>query len=362
VLRAPVGGLFRHVLDLAGGQIQRGHRVGLVVDALSGGADAEEKLKRLAPALALGLSRVAMTRHLGLSDLGARTHVARRAREVVADVVHGHGAKGGAYARLINIGRGIRVYTPHGGSLHYSWHSGFPYLVAERALIPRSDLILFESDYGRRTFQAKLGNARRIRVVHNGVGAQEFAPVPPVPQARHLVFVGELRTLKGVDVLIEAIAILRQAGRDITAAIVGEGPQRATFEGLVSAHGLRHAIAFLGTRPARSAFALGRILVVPSRAESLPYIVLEAAAAGMPMLATAVGGMAEIFGPDAGALVTPGDANALARAIDLTWVDSQAIAAIAQRLQARVRASFSVDAMTDAVLAAYAEVLEDKRG
>jgi len=58
----------------------------------------------------------------------------------------------------------------------------------------------------------------------------------------------------------------------------------------------------------------------------------------------------------------PGDVNALARAIDLTCVDTQAIAAIAQRLQARVRASFSVDAMTDAVLAAYAEVLEDKRG
>ena len=67
--------------------------------------------------------------------------------------------------------------------------------------------------------------------------------------------------------------------------------------------------------PARDAFALGRLLVAPSRAESLPYIVLEAAAAAVPMITTNVGGIPEIFGPQAAGLVAPGDAAALARAI-----------------------------------------------
>src|SRR5262244_151277 len=94
VLRAPVGGLFRHVLDLARGQIARGHRVGLIADASTGGTQAEAKLAELAPALALGLSRVAMSRQVGLRDLGARAHVAARIAQTNADVVHGHGAKG----------------------------------------------------------------------------------------------------------------------------------------------------------------------------------------------------------------------------------------------------------------------------
>ena len=156
--------------------------------------------------------------------------------------------------------------------------------------------------------------------------------------------------------------MLQQAGRSITASIVGEGPQRSTFETLAKAHGLERAIRFTGAKPARSAFALGRVLVVPSRAESLPYIVLEGAAAGMPIVATAVGGIGEIFGADAGALVPAGDANALARAIDRALEDTQTAATLAQNLQARVRANFSVDVMTEAVLAAYGEALAQPHG
>ena len=233
VMRAPVGGLFRHVVDLARGQIASGHRVGLVADASTGGAQAEATLADLAPELALGLSRVAMSRQLGLRDVTACAHVAARIAEAAADVVHGHGAKGGAYARLARGQRAIRAYTPHGGSLHYDWSSpaGFIYLASERLLMRRTDLFLFESAYGRDVFSAKIGEpGARARVAHNGVTAAEFAPLAADPQATDLVFVGELRVLKGVDVLIEALAMLARDGRRITATIVGEGPDRAAFE------------------------------------------------------------------------------------------------------------------------------------
>ena len=127
-------------------------------------------------------------------------------------MLHGHGAKGGAYARLARAaGSAIRVYTPHGGSLHYGWNSpvGFLYLAAERVLMRRTDLFLFESAYGRDVFHAKVGKPRAlVRVVHNGVTEAEFEPVAPAPEASDLVFVGELRVLKGVDVLLDAIARL----------------------------------------------------------------------------------------------------------------------------------------------------------
>ena len=93
--------------------------------------------------------------------------------------------------------------------------------------------------------------------------------------------------------------------------------------------------------PARQAFALGRVLVVPSRAESLPYVVLEAAAAGMPLIATRVGGIPEIFGPHAGRLVPPDDAAALAAAIAqaLDGPDETAAAAAALARRASRRRS-----------------------
>jgi glycosyltransferase involved in cell wall biosynthesis len=365
VLRAPVGGLFRHVIDLARGQGACGHRIGLVADASTGGAQAETILAQLAPHLALGLTRVAMSRQLGLRDIAARAHVARRAAEVQADVVHGHGAKGGAYARLVTSPRAIRVYTPHGGSLHYAWSSpsGLFYLASEWLLMRRTDLFLFESAYGRDVFEAKLGKPPALaRVVHNGVSGEEFAPISTDAQATDLVFVGELRTLKGVDVLIEAIAMLTRAGKSTTATIVGEGPDRGTFEALARAHGLSRSIRFVGAEPARMSFALGRLLVVPSRAESLPYVVLEGAAAGVPMIATRVGGIAEIFDADASALVPAGDPGALAHAIEDALLDPTAAAGAARRLQARVRAAFSVDVMTHAVLAAYGEALARRHG
>jgi glycosyltransferase involved in cell wall biosynthesis len=363
VLRAPVGGLFRHVLDLARGQIARGHRVGLIADALSGGAQAQAELARLAPALALGLARVAMSRHAGLRDLAACAHVTDRIRQSGADVVHGHGAKGGAYARLAGNDRVLRVYTPHGGSLHYGWRSpaGLIYLATERMLMRRTDLVLFESAYGRDAFRAKIGDcSARARVVHNGVTAGEFVPVDVEREAADLLFVGELRKLKGVDVLIKAAAQLAREGSTISATIVGEGSDRAAFAAEVAALGLGPTVRFAGAKPARAAFALGRLLVVPSRAESLPYIVLEAAAAGMPMIATNVGGIPEIFGPDAGRLAAPDDAAALARAIAAALRDPHACQEVARRLQARVRTLFSADAMTDGVLAAYAEALAQR--
>ncbi len=131
VFRAPVGGLFRHVVDLVRGQAARGHRVGVIADSTTGGERAETTLAALSQSLSLGLTRVPMSRQVGTSDVGAVRHVAARLADTKADVVHGHGAKGGAYARLTR-GSAIRVYTPHGGSLHYGWNSpvGFLYLTA----------------------------------------------------------------------------------------------------------------------------------------------------------------------------------------------------------------------------------------
>src|SRR5207253_10403139 len=114
---------------------------------------------------------------------------------------------------------------------------------------------------------------------------------------------------------------------------------------------------FIAPMAAREAFKLGRLLVAPSRAESLPYIILEAAAAAIPMITTNVGGIPEVFGPQAARLVPPGDAPALAGAIAIALPDPAALHNETLTLRARVQAEFSADVMADAVLAAYGEAL-----
>ena len=363
VLRSPVGGLFRHVLDLSRAQAARGHQVGIVADSSTGGARADAAFAALAPHLALGLTRVPMSRHIGANDVSAHRHVARRAREIDADVLHGHGAKGGAYARLVS-GRAIRVYTPHGGSLHYDRRSpvGFLYLTLEQILMARTELFLFESQYGRDAFTAKIGTPRSVvRVVHNGVTPEEFAEVTPQADATDIVFIGELRMLKGVDVLLNALALLARDGRNVTATIIGDGPDAEAFRAQAGQLGLDKSVRFLAPIPARAGFALGRLMVAPSRAESLPYIILETAAAAVPLITTDVGGIPEVFGPQSQRLVPPADATALARAIQSALSDPAALRNETLTLRARVQAEFSADVMTGRVLAAYEEALAQFR-
>jgi glycosyltransferase involved in cell wall biosynthesis len=354
VFRSPVGGLFRHVVDLANGQIERGHDVGLIADSTTGNALSEAALAALAPKLALGLCRIPIRRNPHLADVAAIWRVARRIHSTGAEIVHGHGAKGGALARLAPAENAIiRAYTPHGGSLH-DGVGGRLHILMERMLMAQGQLYLFESAYSHDIYRRKVGNpAATVNVVHNGIRRDELQAVGIDADASDIVYLGELRALKGVDVLLDALALLRRTGRKVTARLVGDGPDRAEFEAQIAQLELASCVKLCGPLPTRAALALGRVVVLPSRAESFPYVILEAAAAARPLVATNVGDIPKIFGPYADRLVAPGNAEALADAI-LTAIDQPAEAlANANALRSRIETEFSADAMVDAILNSY---------
>ena len=357
VFRAPIGGLFRHVADLVRGQISRGHRVGIIADSITGNTRSDEIFAELAPQLALGLTRIPMSRQLSSLDVPAVLHVTRRLKETGAEVIHGHGAKGGAYARLAMPGRKVvRAYTPHGGSLllRHDNLSGRLYLTLERILLARRALYLFESAYSGEVFRDKIGKPNGIvRIIHNGVSKAEFEPVELAADATDLVFIGEFRPVKGIDVLIDAIAALHQRKHPVTATLVGAGPDEAMLRAQVERLSLQQAVRFASAMPARRALTLGKVMVIPSGAESLPYVVLETAAAGKPLITTSVGGIPEIFGPLSDKLVPAGDPDALANAITCVLSDPAAATAFAHTLRSRVAMFFSEDMMVERILAAY---------
>ena len=361
-LRAPVGGLFRHVLDLAAEQARRGHAVGILADSNAEDRLTSPKFDAIRPLLQLGIERVPMSRKPGLGDYQAYRSVFSHARALNLDVLHGHGAKGGAYARLAS--RALKAqgqqakafYTPHGGSLNFKPGTAEAriFMRVERVLERYTSGLIFESAYAARVYSERVSApAVAQRIVPNGLQPEDFAVTEPVASGTSVLFIGELRAIKGIEFLIDALAELNLQ-RPVTATIVGSGPSTDALKAKVAALGLVERITFTGALPARDAFSLGRVMVVPSLAESFPYVVLEAAAAGLPLISTDVGGIPEIVAGTDTALIPPGSVPALVSALNATLADPEAARAKALRLRANVERKFTVAGMTSDILAFYA--------
>jgi glycosyltransferase involved in cell wall biosynthesis len=363
-VRAPVGGIIRHILDLAKGQADRGHHVGIIADSLTGGERAEAALKEIAPRLKLGVRRIAIHREPHPADILVWAHFMYLIRRLKPDVLHGHGAKAGAFIRLgPHSKRTIRVYTPHGGSLHYPLETlkGAFYSRLERVLMNSTELFLFESAFARDTYQRTIGTPTGlVRCVFNGVTADEFDPIVKADDATDLVYVGEFRHIKGADLLIDAVTRLRADGKQVTLTLAGDGEEIEALKAQVQRHGLSGAARFIGHVKARHGFSRGKLLVVPSRADSMPYVVIEAAAAGIPMIAANVGGIPEIFGTHTEALFAPSSADAMAEAIESALHDPAAADARAKSLRERILMHFSQKAMVEGVLAGYRDAFADR--
>jgi glycosyltransferase involved in cell wall biosynthesis len=293
--------------------------------------------QEIKPRLKLGVHRIAIRRQPLPTDILVWMRFMHLIRRLKPDVLHGHGAKAGAFVRLKAGSKDIiRVYTPHGGSLHYPLNTlkGQIYGRLERVLMSSTDLFLFESTFARNTYQRMIGTPTGlVRCVFNGVTADEFDPVVQAPDATDVVYVGEFRRIKGADLLIDAVARLHADGKPVTLTLAGDGEEIDSLKTQVSKLGLTEAVRFIGHVKARHAFSKGKLLVVPSRGDSMPYVVIEAAAAGISMVAANVGGIPEIFGLNTEALFAPGLVGAMADAIQAALEDPSAAQARAKSLR-----------------------------
>ncbi|MCY0094615.1 glycosyltransferase family 4 protein [Hoeflea ulvae] len=362
--RSPVGGIFRHVRDLAEEHAKAGHQVGILCDSTTGGAYEDALFESIMPNLALGLTRLPMRRSLGFSDITTAVKTFREIKNLQPDVLHGHGAKGGAFVRLVGSrlrvsqSRVARFYSPHGGSLHYDEKTlrGQAYFAIERFLERRTDRLIFVSDYERRTYEKKVGRPRvDWRLIHNGLRAPEFEPVANAAGAVDFLYIGMMRDLKGPDVFIEAIRRAEQlTGKPLRGVMVGDGADKARYQARLDMLGMADRVTMRDAMPARDAFALARTVVVPSRAESMPYIVLEAVAAGKPVISTQVGGIPEILGADFAGFVPRGDTEALAGAMAKDITDPGWLAAAMPEMEA-FRDRFSAQTMAGRMIEVYQE-------
>jgi glycosyltransferase involved in cell wall biosynthesis len=203
--------------------------------------------------------------------------------------------------------------------------------------------------------------AEKIRVIHNGVDVDRFRPIdrgaartitgrPATGRGELLLFVGNLLTTKGVRELFAAFRTLAGERPQLECVIIGEGPESEWLRTQASAAGLSDRLTLQGSVPHAELgpwFSSADLLCLPSYNEGLPNVVLEAMAAGIPVVATHVGGIPEAVGPEAGELCAPRDADALTAALRRVLeqrFDRDAIARLARRFswEANIEATSAV--------------------
>jgi len=271
------------------------------------------------------------------------------------DVVHAHVYS--AALQALAIGRVSRA--PVAVTEHYTGFGRGLITGGERRLarfvFERADVVAPVSHELEGTLREVAPRANMV-VVPNTVDTAAFEPAGERPKAMRLLNVAALAEKKGHRFLLEAVAELP----DATLEIVGDGELRADLEARVRDLGLEDRVTFFGERPKHEVARLMRdagLFVLPSLAENLPVVLIEAMASGLPSVATRVGGVPEMLGSDDGELVAPGDSAALATAIRTAagrHFDGQDMAA-------RARARYSYAAVSRRWSEIYA-ALPSRRG
>ncbi len=302
------GGVWRHLTLLAPVLAGRGMTVRLMLSPLRTDPGFVEDIERLRTAgCTVDLLRMCR-RPAPIADARAVAAVRRVLRSSQPCVLHTHAAKGGLVGRLAALGlRGVRtVHSPH-AFFFEAWPHGVRRRAGaalERLLGRFTDAYVLVSNAEREPAAAECGiPGRRLHVIENGLPASFFSELLPRSAARAelgiadselaIGFVGRLCPQKGVDLLVDAVAAMAGQGesRPLHFHVVGDGPDRAGLEQRAVDLGVSERITWHGhRRDAARLWAAFDLTVFPSRYEALPYALIEALAAGTPVLASDIPG------------------------------------------------------------------------
>jgi glycosyltransferase involved in cell wall biosynthesis len=293
-------------------------------------------------------------------------------------IVHTHTAKAGFLGRLAAVlgpgPRPIIVHTYHGHVLEGYFGPGKSaiYRFLERRLAARSDCLIGVS---RATVddlvRLGVGSREQFRIVPIGLDLERFTQSDEKASAAVRLmcgagnqdilaaYVGRLVPIKRVDQVLRALAEARGQGLPVRLVLAGDGECRQALEALAGQLGIGEAVTFLGYVSDPSSIVAGADLaILASDNEGTPVALIEAAAGGVPAVATAVGGVPEVVVPGAGMLVPPGDHTALGAALCRCARDESLRARMGARAREHVLSHYSIDRLLRDVEDLYAELLD----
>jgi len=364
VLGTSIGGTARHVRMLAAGCAARGVRA-----EVFGPAQTDRDVAFGAGPAGVGFTAVEIADRPWLPrDLAAIRRLRRLFRAWQPDVVHAHGLRAGALAAI------AVAFTRPGPPLIVTAHNAPPaggmtgatYRVLELIVARNADSVLCVSA----DLENRMRAAGARRVAHAIVPAVGAAPTPDVsaetrtairiefgadPGQPVVLAAGRLAAQKGFGLLLEAAARWGDIRPEPLLVIAGQGPLAAELESRAAALGL--TVRFVGHRSDVSALlAAADVFVLPSAWEGQSLILQEALRAGVPIVATRVGGNPEVAGQDAAILVPPGDARRLADAVRAVLGDPALATRLREAAADRAHALPGEDEAVTAALAEYRHV------
>lgn len=371
VMECTIGGTRRHLVDVARGQKDRGMDVHVVASTLRD-PDFPADLDALEQE-GVRVVRLNMVREV--KPAVDRQHLATlkaTLRQVRPDIVHTHSSKAGVLGRQASMATkiGRRVHSPHTFAFLFKalfgWHKRFVYQAIEGHFAYRSQAIIAVSESEARSFASSWAvPSKRIRVVPNGIDPTRFQGAEAVdlaelgldPGRPTALMVGLVYAAKGQDLALEALA--RPGLEELQLVCAGPG-DLTDVQAQAQALGVAERVRFLGARrDVPSLLAACDFLALPSRWEGMPYVVLEAMAAGRAVLATPVNGAVDaIQDPSTGVLCAGIDADSVAAGMRRMLEAGKAgRAAMGAAGAAWLEGRYTVPAMLDGLQAVYEDVL-----
>jgi glycosyltransferase involved in cell wall biosynthesis len=348
-----IGGGERHLADLANALANRGHEV---FAALSPASPLREKLSALPPP---NIIELPMRNSL---NLASAMKLSRYVRENTIQVVHAHVARDYPLAALVTGRANARLVLTR--------HVLFPLNPIHRLTLRRTARVIAVSQAVADALRTQaIFPPEIVKVIHNGIDIDRFTSgresIHRKAGKRRVGTIGHLAPIKGHDDFIRAAAIVCSKRDDVEFIIAGEdksrtGENRRSLEGLIGKLGLKQRIHLFGwIDDIATLLPSFDLFVSPSRAEPFGLSIVEAMAAGVPVIATASQGAREILEPNqTGRLIPIGDVEAMAKEITELLEDGSERDRLARNAQIAARERFSLERMVDETEKLYAETTD----
>jgi glycosyltransferase involved in cell wall biosynthesis len=378
IARLNMGGPALHVTYLARGLASRGYETTLVAGDVARG---EESMAFVAERAGVEIVPLpGLSRELSpLRDAVAAWRVAQIIRRVRPDIVHTHTAKAGAVGRMAALlaGPGRRpvvVHTFHGHVLrgYFGRVGTLLFRAIETVLARTTDRLVAVSPAVRDELVAlRVAPERKFSVVRLGIELEprvRFDGDAAEVRRRHGIgadkfvvgWFGRMTAVKRTEDLLTMLAGVRERGVDALLLLVGDGDDRERLEQRAHDLGLARSCLFVGYQEDVAPwYAICDAVVLTSASEGTPVTIIEALAAGRPVVATRVGGVPDVVEEgETGFLVRPGDTHALAERLEILARNPERRAAMGAAGRERVLRRYAVDRLVDDIDALYRALLE----
>lgn len=367
IVESAGGGVARHIEDLCIGLIQKDVGIHIVYSPIREDDIFRAAIKRLQSAGA-SLISIPMQRAPHASDIQVIREIQKYIKyNKSIKIVHGHSSKGGVYARLARIGTRLHsVYSPHGFVPWLPQPQRALYITLERAMRFATSAIIVVSEKEMQ-FARRLGYPKElIHLVPNGISLDGKAGASRTkarqllnlsPHDKVIGFVGRFASPKSPLLLIDAFAIIAHDHPNAKLVMVGTGPLLPLAKGRARSLSLQDRILFPGYMDGRDAMAAFDLFALTSEYEGFPYVILEAMAYGLPIVATNVGGTElAIFDNENGYVVQVGDVGGFAEKLNLLLSNDALRLEMGAESLKKVN-NFSIDNMVNITLRIYRQWL-----